>query len=278
MKKPFPPTARKLQRARRSGDVAKSRFLTAGAALFVGGALGLSALPLIKEFLRFFQRELVVTTDTTVNNVLASWSVAGWAFLAVIVPFFLVLWIAIVTVEVAQLRGVILNPVSFQWQRIALAKGLKRVFSPLPPEEGGEGVLLGSGWRFSLLSAVAGGAYLAGRAVWRSALALEERTPYEGAVWCGLVSFAVLVLFGLLGMACGVVSLWWSSQLRARRLSMDLEELKQELRDAQGEPLLKWARKQRHQELVSHTVLEEVRRAQIVVTGEVSPPKQDWGN
>jgi flagellar biosynthesis protein FlhB len=59
---------------------------------------------------------------------------------------------------------------------------------------------------------------------------------------------------------------------------MDLEELKQELRDAQGEPLLKWARKQRHQELVSHTVLEEVRRAQIVVTGEVSPPKQDWGN
>ena len=277
MKKPFPPTARKLERARRSGDVARSRFLTVGVIFGTGGVFGLLSLRFFDEILQFFRRALVVTPDLTVNNVMLRWSEAGLVFLVVVMPSFLVLWIVIFATEVGQLRGVIVSSVAFQGERISLAKGLKRVFSPLPPEEGGEGWIIGSAWRFCLVFGAAAGVSLGGGEVWRAALALGERTPYEGALWCALVGAAALTLFGLLGMVCGVVSLWWSSQLRSRRLSMDLEELKRELRESQGEPLLRWARKQRHQELVSHTVLEEVRRAQMVVTGELPPLKVGGG-
>ena len=69
----------------------------------------------------------------------------------------------------------------------------------------------------------------------------------------------------LVGLSLGVVDLlvvrhtWW------RRLRMSRDEIRRELREAEGDPLLRAARQRAHQELLSGATLVAVKRATVVV-------------
>ena len=85
-----------------------------------------------------------------------------------------------------------------------------------------------------------------------------------------LTASGTLLREGLLGLA-GVLALFalvdvpWQRWMLARRLRMSVEEMKREMRDAEGHAEIKSRRRARMRELVSRRMLAAVPKADLVV-------------
>jgi len=58
----------------------------------------------------------------------------------------------------------------------------------------------------------------------------------------------------------------WQRFLHTKELKMSKEEVKQEYKEMEGDPLIKQKRKQLHQEMLSQQAVQQARRASVVVT------------
>jgi len=86
------------------------------------------------------------------------------------------------------------------------------------------------------------------------------------------ISLAVLwrLFLALAGSALllGGLDLLSEQKKRRKRLRMDFEEFKRELREAEGDPEMKGMRKQLAHEILFHGFLQSIRRAKVVVVNK----------
>jgi len=260
--KSFEPTARRLDEARRRGQVPRSRELNtvavtlAGAAAVVLLADGVSA-DLRAIVVDNFQlaREEIFDPATTLRH-LGDSLVAG---LAVLAPFFAVTVVAAVLASVA-LGGfqVSSEALRLDFTRLSPLKGIKRIFSL-------HGLV-------ELVKALAKFVFLGGVAallVWLEfdhfvllgkmeiGVALSETARLLG--WTTVVVAGSAIVLALVDVPFQL----WDYK---RQLKMTQQEVRDELKDTEGRPEVRSRIRQLQREVARRRMMEEVPKADVIVT------------
>ncbi len=244
------PTPKRLQDARKKGDVAKGRELTSTATLLVWLVAGALCLPLAAE-------RIAALCESLFARVASGWRAEGFGQVAALLGWqsieLALLLVAVLMLQVGVLgmlveylqAGPVLafEKVAPKLENLNPAAGLKRMFSLDNLIELLKGILktallLAIGWavaRTLLPDAM------------RLALSTDRPAQHLGAlVWQGTVK----TLAWTVGVFAGVAFLdfLWTRHRFTKKMRMSLRDIKQEMKESEGDPHLKQQRKQAHAE------------------------------
>ncbi|RZJ02708.1 MAG: EscU/YscU/HrcU family type III secretion system export apparatus switch protein [Rubrivivax sp.] len=244
------PTQKRLLDARKKGDIAKGKELTSTATLLVWLVMGALCLRLACE-------RIAALCESLFMRVSAGWREEGFGHVAALLGWQSVelslLLVALLVIPVAVLGTLVeylqAGPVlAFEkaapkLEHLNPAEGLKRMFSMDNLVELIKGILktallLGIGWAVALL--------LLPDAM---RLALDTDRPAQhlgGLIWEGTVQ----ILAWTVGVFAGVAFLdtVWTRHRFTKKLRMSMRDIKQEMKESEGDPHLKQQRKQAHAE------------------------------
>ncbi|MCC7353022.1 MAG: EscU/YscU/HrcU family type III secretion system export apparatus switch protein [Anaerolineae bacterium] len=257
------PTARHLAQMREKGDVAQSPEITGAITLLIAVYLLGGRLPALMQSMEDVMRRAfsgLSRTDLTVATVQTGGASLAWVLLRDWLPFFAALAATAVVIGLVQTRGLVsaqklrpdfgkLNPVS----------GLKRLFSSQGLFEVGKGVL-----KMALLGVVL---YITVKDTPAQLAALTTHTTVgPGLVFLGDV-LAKLARQGamLLLLAAGLDYVFQFRQHHQRML-MTREELMEEMKSAEGQPLLRAKIRQMQRRMSRQRMMQQLAHADVVVT------------
>jgi flagellar biosynthesis protein FlhB len=257
------PSYRKLERARKSGSVIRSRILTqfsaaAGAAV---AAWWLMRLSWVSPTLLLNYCFIDVQGGDFECARSFIWS--SGTFLAISLGAGAVTGVLAETLQVGV--KVSLEPLSPSAERLNPFMGLARL---------GTGVL--QTWRSLVMVAVLLGACgLLGVSAFSSMPGLLAATPAQlvsvGESWC--VTLSLVLAGGVLG--AGVLEYALNRRTFMREMSMSLDELRREHRESDGDPALKSARRALHGALARGELEQRVRQARVVVVQRNTSSRAD---
>ncbi|RTL36321.1 MAG: EscU/YscU/HrcU family type III secretion system export apparatus switch protein [Burkholderiales bacterium] len=244
------PTQKRLLDARKKGDIAKGKELTSTLTLLVWLVMGALCLRLACD-------RIAALCEGLLARVAAGWAGEGFAQVAALVGWQCVelalLLVAVLVVPVAVLGTLVeylqagpvlaFDKVAPKLEHLNPASGLKRMFSLDNLVELLKGIL-----KTALLVGI-------GWAVARSLLpdamrlALSTAQPAQhlgGLVWQGTVK----TLAWTVGVFAAVAFLdvMWTRHRFMKKMRMSLRDIKQEMKESEGDPHLKQQRKQAHAE------------------------------
>ncbi|MEW5762010.1 MAG: flagellar biosynthesis protein FlhB [Bacillota bacterium] len=257
-----PATPRRIQEARRKGQVARSHELN-GAMLLLAVVL---LFFLLREHFVLAMEQMVAelvraagTFQVDARSV-GRLAVAGAVFtLRVLGPVFGLALAVAVLVNLAQV-GFLFAPSVLQpkLERISVVKGLERIFSVRGLVE--------------LLKALFKVVVIGGLLAWLihvrlpELLVLVEATPGAGLYVVGNAVLAVLLAAGAVYLGLAGADYLYQRHTYRQQLMMTRTELKEELRHTEGDPLVKsWLRRKQRQ-ISLNRIRQEVPRATVVVT------------
>jgi len=257
----LPATQRKIDKARREGQVARSRDLGHLGALGTGVALLAIFAPdvtvwlqlLLAEALRF---DAVQVTHT--GAMAERLAAASQRTLAVLVPLFAAVVAAACAGSVlAGGWNLTLEPLQPRLGKLNPLSGLKRVFA---------GPQLVDTLKACLLATTLGSvaALHLGRQWMHHAELLAMPLPAALAAGGRLLLAGLLLLLGVLALFA-LVDVPLQRRLLQRRLRMSIEEMKKEMKEVEGNAEVKGKMKLRMREMVNRRMLAAVPRADLVV-------------
>jgi flagellar biosynthesis protein FlhB len=257
----LPASARKIEKSRTEGQVARSRDLGHLGALGSGVALvAFMAAPfaehtgqLLRAGLRFDAVQL--SDPTSMVNRLAE---LGVQMLWVLAPLFALVWV--VAVAAGVLAGgwnFTLKPLAPDFSKVNPLTGLARVFS---------GHQLTETLKASLLALVLGatGSLYLGQHWMQHVELLAMPLPAALAAGAQLVLGGLLIIGGVLAVFA-LVDVPLQRHLLLQRLRMSVQEMKQEFKEVEGNAEVKGRLRQRMRELANRRMLTQVPLADLVV-------------
>ncbi|RUO59070.1 flagellar biosynthesis protein FlhB [Pseudidiomarina insulisalsae] len=256
------PTARKRQKSRDEGQVARSRELTTFVLLF-GGLLLLwsfsqslfQRLGQVMEQSFSFDRQQIVESGPMLQNVLrlgehSLWSVLplfiGMLLLALVAPALLGGWVA--SAKSLQPKFEKLNPI----------KGLKRTFSVQALAELGKAIAK---------TVLVGG--VLGLFLWSQRQELLElmRLPVKQALTSALELAAQACFYMILTLiVVALADIPYQLFNHTKKLRMSKEELKRETKETDGDPHIKAKIRQQQQAMARRRMMAEIPNADVVIT------------
>ncbi|MCS7172040.1 MAG: EscU/YscU/HrcU family type III secretion system export apparatus switch protein [Armatimonadetes bacterium] len=254
-----PATPRRRQEARRRGQVARSHDLTQGAALLAAVATGALALPGgFGAYAEYTRRVLSSPDPHQLPALVAEGVVAAVWLMGPVVGAALAAGLA---AGVAQTGGLFSGkPLEPSLDRLNPLRALERLFSLRSVVEGLKALLK--------VAAVA-------VAVWGPLQKAVLETPpailspSALAVWIGRTVYAV-ALRGAIALAfLGGLDYLYQRFEHERALRMTKQEVREELRETEGDPLVRSRQRARARELARRRMLRDVARATVVVTNPV---------
>ncbi|MCC6221251.1 MAG: EscU/YscU/HrcU family type III secretion system export apparatus switch protein [Deltaproteobacteria bacterium] len=269
--KRFAPTARKLRKAREEGDVAKSRDISTVIVSLSGAFWLWFCKAEISTLIEFSQSSFSLSADFGAEDVLGLLDVAVGFLGKVLGSFLVVVFIASFLVEAAQVGFVFsLDVLVFRFSRLNAINGVKRILGV--GQEGGEGCLTsgvifesGKTVLYFLVLIVIGGAYLYSRGVGVVVFEFDDVADLALS-WVGECFYlSFILLFSLLLLAG--LDLAIKRKGRVKRLRMDAEEFKKELRDTEPPPEMRSMRQSLHEEILSQATVANLRKAKAIVVG-----------
>ncbi len=254
-----PATPRRRQEARRRGQVARSHDLTQGAALAAAVAVGALALP--GGFFAYadYTRRVLAAPDPGRLQALATEGIVGAAWLGG--PLVAAALVAGLATGVAQTGG-LLSSKSLEpsLERLHPLRTLERLFSLRSVVE----VLK------ALLKGVA-----VGVAVWGPLREVVSgpppalSSPAALAGWMGSTVYAVAIRGAIALAVLGGLDYLYQRFEYERTLRMTKQEVREELRETEGDPLVRARQRARARELARRRMMRDVARATVVVTNPV---------
>ncbi len=254
-----PATPRRRQEARRRGQVARSADLSQGAGLLAAVLVGSLAAPWGFGVLASYTREVLANPDPgrlgalVAQGVLAGLALAGPALAAATV-------VGLVA-GIAQTGGLFTaKPLEPQLDRLNPLRALERLFSLRSVAELLKAVV-------KLVAVVA--------AVWaplREAVTSVPPTapsPEQLAAWLGNTVHAVGLRGGGALLLVGGLDYLYQRFEYERSLRMTRQEVREDLKETEGDPLVKSRQRSRQRELARRRMLRDVARATVVVTNPV---------
>ena len=259
--KQLPATERKLQKAREDGQAPRSQELSHLAVLGVLGFILWTFFPtMVDALLREMVRQF--TFDVATVHVPAS-------MLARLQPMLLAgLVISLILAVLAAMAAVAASLGSGGW--IWSLKALQPQFSRLGPLQGAKNLVskqkMANLGKMLLLATVliwAAWKYMSGSAEKMAQLVLQPSAPSlrEAGQWMG-TGLALLLLVVFL---FAVVDVPLQQYLHKSRLKMSHEEVKQEHKDSDGNPLIKRRIRQKQREVAERASVRRVPEADFVV-------------
>jgi len=256
------PTPRRLTEARRRGQVARSRDFSA--AVILMAAVLLCYLLQVRATLGW-EQELgwyfshCFSFDLPPENLPRVLYQVGLHVLRMFAPFFLVLMGAALAVNLAQ-TGFIFSTeaLKFSLDRLNPVNGLQRMFSLQSLVE-----LAKSTLKVLVVGTVS---FLVVRARLPSLLMIFTRAP-EAAF--GTVTGTLLAVAAAAGgtfLALGVLDLYFQRWDFMRGMRMSKQEIKDELKQTEGDPMVKGWQRRRRRQILLNRIRQEVPRATVVIT------------
>lgn len=261
--KTFDPTPNRIRKAREEGNLFRSQETTAIGMLTVGvSVIGLGFPFLFTALRNLMSHVFVGATSTTVNistfpTILED---LGLRVASVMLPYFLALMIAAIGLNLLQSGwNLTLKPLVPKGSRINPFKGLKRLFSAQ-----GVFTLIKSLLKIGIVGPIA---YLTINGHMADILVLHTKPIQEilgtAATWIIVLlakMIAVLILLSGIDFA-------FEKWRYKRDLKMSMQEIKDELKDMEGNPQMKGKRKEKAREIALRPRLDHsVMKADVVVT------------
>ena len=253
------PTPRKQKKAREQGQIARSRDLTGGLA-FMSAVLCLGwtakQCPLIWR--GFFERVLHEAAGRGLDSTpLLNWSTV--LLVGVTVPVIGLAWLAAAIGSVSQ-GGLVFAPsaLAFKWSRLSPASRVKQLFS-LPAL---------SRLLRSVLPVIAI-LYVASAMLTRDFGFLMNTSHLASDGIAGFILGRVFELTwesGLVLLAWAVVDFLLERQHVARELRMTRQELIDDYKESEGNPLIKGRIRRLRRQTLRRRMLEDAKRASVVIT------------
>jgi type III secretion protein U len=250
------PTPRRLAEARRRGEVAVSRELSAAAALVAGVAVLVGDGPALAA-------RVVAALRASLGAAVAGGGVGAGLELAralavrMLGPALGAVLLVGVATGIAQTRGLVLAPLRVDLGRVASGEPWRRLFDGRAVLAVGQGLL-----KVALVGAVAA---LALRPVAGALVALTGAPAARLLGAMGTLSARLAVRLAAAGLVLGAADALLVARRHRRGLRMTREEVRREHRESEGDPAHRGERQRLHREILEQRMVEEVRKADFVV-------------
>jgi type III secretion protein U len=254
------PTEKRRQDARKKGDIAKSKETTSTMTLLVWLGLAVSALPLAGQEIRAFALKTIAHIGGPSFEFTAS--AMGWLAMQTL------LWTSAMLLIPVMLVGLVTEFLQtgalFTWEKIKPqlshldpVAGTKKMFSSHNLVELIKAtlktiLLFWIGWQtlHSLLPQIMqlshAPASFMGHTMWRTVVKLLSWT---------VCAFLMVSVFDLI----------WQRHSHTRKLRMSLQDIKKEIKQSEGDPLIKMQRQQTHQEWAQQSAADSASRANVLI-------------
>lgn len=258
----FPATPRRRQEARRRGQVFRSLEVSS-AVILLGGLATLQFFgPYIYgRMTGLIHEALVVWTRMELTTATVS-GLAGqvvWTFLLAVLPLLGVLAVLGLAVNAAQ-TGLVwsVEPLAPRLSRINPLEGARRIFSRRALFELGKSLL-----KVALVAAVTYGAFRTAveSVVARSGADVRSLAAAVGSHALGLGWRAALVL-----AVVAALDYLYQRYEYEQSLKMTRQEIKEELRQTEGDPLVRRRIRERQRRIASQRMMQQVPTADVVIT------------
>jgi flagellar biosynthetic protein FlhB len=256
------PTERRRTQAREEGHVARSADLTAALLMLTAtGALRFLGGNLVDTLARLLHSSL--SAPPMLRFDLETWMRGNWTLLSLlavpVLPFLLLMMAGGLTANLVQI-GFLWSPEVLlpKWERLSPASGLKRIFSLHSVARLG-----GSLAKLVVLAAVAFGYLSLNLAMFRQLSALETPALLLQYGRC-LVELAFYLSLSLAAVALFDYGFqFWKHE---QDLRMTRQEIREELKEMEGDPQIRMRRRDAHRKLAEARQLKDVERADVVIT------------
>ena len=249
-------TPYRRKKLREEGNVAKSTEVSSALTVLFGTIaifyIGYAVFSETVNLLSFVSQNPFVGIDSILSYVRDN-------FPKLLIPFFLLTVFTVVASHVAQFGFIFtLKPLQFKWERLNIFEGLKRLFSL---------TLLFELVKNSLKAVILiGVVYLTIKGDIGKITSTLLLSPAHGLMeGISVILKAVLVasVFALLVALLDFAYKRWDYE---RRIRMSKEEVREEYKQQEGNPLIKGAIKKRMRQLARGRMTKEVPKASVVIT------------
>ena len=256
------PTPRRREEARKKGQVVKSRELSSVAIISTGffTFMLLSYVFFYQFYFIFYKSLNSYYFDLNINTFLNLNQTLFSSVLKILLPFFIIISLAAIIVYLIQTGGGVWaeEVISFKFERINPVEGFKRMFSLTA--------------LFELLKALLKILIITGITYWIISKYLPNILKLFGVDVPYLVyNFKILlkdflskliVILTILGILDWLYNRWDVE----RKIKLTRHELKEELKQTEGDPWVRARIRQKQRELAQRRMLAEVPKADVVIT------------
>jgi type III secretion protein U len=254
------PTAKRIKDARKEGDIHKSRELTSTVLVLTWLIMFWLLMPFIVGRLEALFTRIFLSVGHLSDAALHATIIdAAQTLLWISAPLLLLACGVGVLVEFLQVGPILafqrLKPTV---SRLNPAEGMKKIFSQENLVE--------------LIKSIVKTAALIGILVWvlfsmmdqYLALPFGQPAAIAAAHWQGMLRIGIWVVF--IFFFVSAMDAFYQRFAYVRKLRMSRRDIRQELKDTEGDPYIKGRRRQLHQEWAQRNMLAAVRKSNVVVT------------
>ena len=258
------PTDKRLQDARKKGQVAKSQDLTSALLLIaavavvwmIGGYIGGILQSSVKEQIEFaatFKGEF--TSETAYNVIWQGLSAMVWT----LTPIFIIVMVFAFLGNYLQIGSIFsFESVSPKFEKMNPAEGFKQKFLKARPY-----IELGKTIFKMLITGL-----IAGYVMWEArediARLITKPPDIVASYTFGLI-LEICLKIGIAFLILGGADFFLQRYLHRNDLKMTKHELKEEYKETEGNPLIKSQRRYLHREILSNSMAAAVRDADVVL-------------
>lgn len=257
-----PATPKRRQDARKKGQVARSREIPVAVGILAGAMFFWVAGPALIGGAGDLMRagfSHVVRPDLSPPAFRALLLSTAASAIGLLTPLMAVMLAAGVAANVLQTGPVLsLDPLAPKLSKISPAAGLKRIFSAVTLVELVKSILK--------LAVIAAAVYGVLRAEAGHLPELAGRDPHVLLPYLGAVAFRVAVTTGMVLLVVAVVDLGFQRFEHEKRLRMTRQEVKREMRETEGDPMVRARIRSIQREAARKRMMADVPGADVVVT------------
>ena len=256
------PTGRRRAEARKRGQVARSMEVNTAEILFVSlGLFYFAGQSMVQQMITVVGNGIreVPTSDLTPES--AYTLLVGWMveFVKLVGPFLGVLMVAGVAASVLQVGFLMCEEaLSPKWERLNPMNGLKNLLSMRNLAE-----LVKSPLKLVLIGGIA---YLTVRQEAATLLQLGDVGPFQSFQLLSRITFLVLVRVAIALVFLALADYAFQYWQHEKSLRMTREEIKEELKQSEGDPMVRARVKSLQRQLAMRRMMAEVPKASVVVT------------
>jgi flagellar biosynthetic protein FlhB len=256
------PTRRRLEKAREKGQIARSKEVPS-AAVLSGGLLVLMYFgEAILDALRFQMSHLLkfrVPSEITVPYLAGMVNSVGMRTGMVLVPVLLAVLVFSVAANVLQ-GGLVFSTESlkFHFEKLSPQKGFSRIFSKNGLVELIKSLILL--FAVSIISYRVIAQYIP---LYPRLVLMDVRKLFH---WTATISYEIFIRVAVLLIVLAIADYYFQKYRFIEQLKMTKEEVKQEFKETEGDPITKGRIRRIQREMARKRMMSEVPNADVVIT------------
>lgn len=256
------PTPRRREKAREEGQVARSTDLTiAGVSLASMGGLAAFGPGLFTALGNYLRASLAASPWQTIDHEVlqAHWTALAPLLAAIVLPLLLAIMLSSLALNLMQIGFLwVPNLLMPDFSRISPLKGLQRIFSSQSVARLAGGLL-----KLVLVGAVVASYITSRTSQWQATQELPLLSALIMGGWSlielGFWATGTLALIAILDYG---YQFWQHEQ----QLMMTKQEIRDEMKEMEGDPLIRQMRREAHRKLALARQIQDVRNADVVIT------------